>query len=277
MLARLTSAIVRGCLVAVMILIPSLLVPTVARDTSEIVLLVALFAAVLTTVEYAAVYPSIVEFRDAPPFNRIRYISLFVSILLISVVCRGEIQPSAFTNFVQAIGLLIGQVIDFPYSPVRLMLLMLPPDASFEDVTLLRTAAGLSYLISLMSLGIFVAILRFAGWPQGLTGFNVWTNLPTFDPTSSGDVVQRLIRDARVNIALGFFLPFLIPVAVRAGAVLFDPVTFGSYHTLIWTTVAWAFLPASLFMRGIAMRRVADMIADRRRRSQQSEGQFMAA
>jgi hypothetical protein len=277
MLARLTSAIVRGCLVALMILTPSLLLPTVSRDASEIVLLVAFFAAALTTIEYAASYPSIVEFRDAPPFNRIRFGSLLVSVLLISLVCRGEIQPSAFTGFVQAIGALIGHVIDFPFSPVRLMVLMLPEDTGPEQVALLRMSAGLAYLISLVSLGIFVAVLRFAGWPQGITGFNVWTNLPTFDPTASADVVQRLLRDARVNIALGFLLPFLIPMAVQAGAMLFAPVNFSSYHTLIWTTVAWAFLPASLFMRGIAMRRVADMIAERRRRARRDEAAFAAA
>lgn len=89
--------------------------------------------------------------------------------------------------------------------------------------------------------------------------------------------MQRLVRDARVNIALGFLLPFVIPVAVKAGAMVFEPVSFSSYHTLIWTTVAWAFLPASLFMRGIVMRRVADMIAERRRRARGDNAAFAAA
>jgi hypothetical protein len=266
MLTRLFSAIVRGALVALMIATPSLLLPNVTVDTSQIVVLVAIFAAILTIIEYASSYPSIVEFRDAPPFNRIRFISLMVSVALISIVCRGETQPSAFTAFVSAVGALIGQVIDFPYSPVRLMVAMLPSATGQQGVALMRTAAGLSYLISLVSLAIFVVILRFGGWPRSLTGFNVWVNLPTFDPTSGADVVQRLNRDAWLNLALGFLLPFLIPLVVRAGTVLFNPVEFTSHHTLIWTTVAWAFLPASLFMRGIAMRRVADMIAERRRK-----------
>jgi hypothetical protein len=45
----------------------------------------------------------------------------------------------------------------------------------------------------------------------------------------------------------------------------FQPLQLTSPQTLIWTMTAWSFLPASLFMRGIAMGRVADMIADRRR------------
>jgi hypothetical protein len=258
--------LVRGLLVALMIATPSLLLPNVHADTSQIVVLVAIFAAMLTTIEYASSYPSIVEFRDAPPFNRIRFLSLMVSVALISVLCRGETHPSAFTVFVQAVGALIGQVIDFPYSPVRLMVAMLPAQTSAEQMALVRNSAGLSYLISLVSLAIFVVVMRFAGWPRSLSGFNVWINLPTFDPTSGADVVQRLNRDAWLNLALGFLLPFLIPIAVQAGTVLFEPVQFASYHTLIWTMVAWAFLPASLFMRGIAMRRVADMIAERRRK-----------
>jgi hypothetical protein len=37
-----------------------------------------------------------------------------------------------------------------------------------------------------------------------------------------------------------------------------------SPQTLIWTMAAWAFLPASLLMRGVAMARVADMIRVKR-------------
>jgi hypothetical protein len=266
MLSKITSAFARGAMIALMIVTPSLLLPTVSGDTAQIVALVALFACVLTTIEYASTYPSIVEFRDAPPFNRIRFIALFLSVILISVVCRGETMPSVLTVFVEAVGTLIGQVIDFTYSPVRLMVLMLPSDAATEEISLVRTAAGLSYLISLMSLGVFVLILRIVGWPKGVAGFNVWVNLPTFDPSAGADVVARLNRDAWVNIGLGIVLPFLIPVVVGAGTNFFAPIHFDSDHTLIWTMAAWAFLPASLIMRGIAMGRVADMITERRRK-----------
>ena len=95
--------------------------------------------------------------------------------------------------------------------------------------------------------------------------FNVWINLPTFDPTTGGDVVDRLTRDSRVNIVLGFLLPFAIPVMMKIASLSLTPVTLENPHTLIWTMAAWAFLPASLFMRGIAMGRVANMIAEKRK------------
>jgi hypothetical protein len=48
-------------------------------------------------------------------------------------------------------------------------------------------------------------------------------------------------------------------------------------QTLVWTMTAWAFLPASLFMRGIAMGRVADLIAAKRRAAVDKSGELAAA
>ena len=47
----------------------------------------------------------------------------------------------------------------------------------------------------------------------------------------------------------------------------FQPITLESPQTLIWTMAGWAFLPASLFMRGVAMARIASMIAEKRRQN----------
>ena len=153
---------------------------------------------------------------------------------------------------------------DFPYSPVRLATLMVADGASLLQVMEIRTAAGTAYLISLISLSIFVILLKVGGWPRRDRAFNVWVNLPTFDPSAGADVVDRLQRDARINIALGFLLPFLIPAVIKLSSAGFEPLTLTSPQTLIWAMTAWAFLPASLFMRGIAMGRVATMIRETR-------------
>jgi hypothetical protein len=42
------------------------------------------------------------------------------------------------------------------------------------------------------------------------------------------------------------------------------PETLMSPQTLIWTIAAWAFLPASLLMRGVAMARIANMVRTKR-------------
>jgi len=267
-ISRLAYAVLRAVMVAILVSIPSLMLPGTGTDTAQIVALVAIFGAVLTIIEYTAAYPSLVEFRDAPPFNRIRFFSLLLTVLLLSIILRGEYGQSSLTLFLQAIGGLIGNAIDFPYSPVRLVVLMLPEQASSVHIDQVRTAAGMAYLISLTTLAVFIIVLRIQRWPLANGSFNVWVNLPTFDPTTGGDVVERLERDARFNIALAFLLPFMTPAAVKAAGSVFGAMSVENPHTLIWTVAAWAFLPTSLFMRGIAMGRVANMIAEKRRRAQ---------
>lgn len=276
--SQLTGALVRAVLVMVLVATPSLLLVDISSDTKQMVALVALFLGVLTFVEYNSTYPSLVEFRDAPPFNRIRFLMLFGTVFCLSVIERGKLLPSSLTEFMDAVGTLIGVSMDFPYSPVRLATLMIGDGASPDQVAAVRTAAGMAYLISLISLSIFVVALKSGNWPTRGRAFNVWVNLPTFDPTTGGDVVLRLQRDARVNIALGFLLPFLTPAVVMIASNGFEPLTMTSPQTLIWTITAWAFLPASLFMRGIAMARVAEMILASRAASRaRSERQFAAA
>jgi hypothetical protein len=264
-LSRVTGAAIRAVLVMFVIATPAILLIDLRADSQQMVALVALFAAVLTFVEYNSVYPGLYEFRDAPPFNRIRFLMLFATVFCLSAIERGRMQPSTMTELIHAVGALIGLSMDFPYSPVRLATLMMGANATEAQVGAVRTAAGMSYLISLISLAVFAVQLRLGQWPRRDKPFNVWVNLPTFDPTAGGDVVARLTRDARVNIALGFLLPFLIPAVVEVASVGFQPLQLTSPQTLIWTMTAWSFLPASLFMRGIAMGRVADMIADRRK------------
>ncbi len=245
---------------------PALLLPMLSSDTTQIVVLIAIFAAALTFFEYASDYPGLVEFRDAPPFNRIRFMGLYFTVLMLSVVVRGQTVDSVSTHFAQAVGSLIGQSIDIPYSPVRLITLILPETARARDVELLRTTSGMAYLISLVSLAIFIIQLRITNWPRTGGKFNVWVNLPMFDPTTGGDVVERLERDSRFNVALGFILPFLTPLIVKFASSFIGPISVINDMTVIWTITAWAFLPTSLFMRGIAMQRVADMIKEQRAR-----------
>lgn len=276
-MTRIAGAFVRAVLVAVMIVLPSVLLVDVTTDTQQIVALIAIFAAALTFVEYNAIYPSLVEFRDAKPFNRIRFLMLFATVFLLSLIERGRVEPSTLTELVEAVGALIGAAMDFPYSPVRLARLMMADGANQAQVEAVRTAAGMAYLTSLISLSVFVLMLRAGAWPQPGVPFNVWVNLPTFDPSAGGDVVNRLNRDARINIALGFLLPFLIPAVVGLTSSGFAPLQMTSSQTLIWTMTAWAFLPASLFMRGIAMGRIAGMIRDKQRLGMLSDGPFLHA
>lgn len=263
---RATGAAVRALLVMVLVVLPSVVLPGIGTDTKQIVALVALFAGILVFVEYNAVYPSLVEFRDGAPFNRIRYLMLLAIVLFLSVIAADRADSTTVTQLFRALGDAIGAALDFSYSPVRLATLMVDDTASPDQLADLRAAAGTAYLLSLLSLAVFVIVLKLEGWPSTKTAFNVWVNLPTFEPTAGGDVVDRLERDSRVNLAFGFLLPFLLPALISILTVGLPPRALTSSQTLVWAMGAWAFLPASFLMRGVAMARIADMVRFKRAR-----------
>ena len=265
MLTRLASALARAAIVLAVVLVPAILLPQTRTDTAMMVTLVGLAAGAFTFLEYFGRSPSLLEFRDAPPFNRLRIGALGITVLTLTLVLLNDVAPNTLSRLVTAVGGELGRAIDFPFSPVRLVILMMPEQTSAAALDEVRTAAGMSYLVSLLMLGSFVLSLRLRDWPSRRGVFNFWVNLPTIDPTQGGDVVARLQRDAQLNLVAGFLLPFLIPAVVKLAWAFVDPLALTEPHTLIWTMTAWAFLPASLLMRGIALNRVADMISAQRK------------
>ncbi len=252
---------------ALLIATPSLMLPSVNADASQIVLLLSLFAAALVFIEYFATYPSIIEFRYAPPFNRLRYVAVFLTVFMLSSIARAGTDPNALNGLIRSIGTLLGGLLDFPYSPVRLVMITLPTEMNLHDFSFVRIAAGMAYAFSLISLGVFYFLVRGLDWPARNGAFNVWVNLPLFDPTAGGDVLPRLYRDGRLNIVLGFLLPFLFPAFFKAISDVANPLNLADPQTLIWTVAIWAFFPAGLVMRGLAMVRIASMIDENRKRA----------
>lgn len=264
-LSQITGALVRAILVMVLVATPSVLLPGTGSDGKQMVALIALFAGVLVFVEYFSTYPGLIEFRDAPPYNRTRWLMLFLMVFFLSIAARNETSPTTTSALVAALAHVMGVALDFPYSPVRLVTLMLSEGREPGVAQDIRAAAGAAYMTALLVLGMFGLVLRLKNWPGTDRAFNVWVNLPTFDPSAGGDVVARLERDARVNLALGFLLPFVIPAIMQMGGMGLGTFDLASPQTLTWLISAWAFLPASLFMRGIAMGRIAARIRDRRK------------
>jgi len=266
-ISQLTHALVRAVLVALMVMSPSLLINPSATDTEDLVLILAIIMGSMVFLEYYGRSPSFIEFRFAPPFNRLRFVTFSASLVVISLIVRGETHPTETTALLTQLGAGLGAAIDFPYSPVRLMVIMLPVDASADLVLLMRVAAGIAYTCSLAMIFVFLTYVRLLGWPTRSGAFNVWINLPLFDPTGGGDVLKRLKRDAGLNIVIGALLPFVIPAVIKTASAMVTPMSMQDPQTLIWMVTIWAFLPASLLMRGIAMSRVADMIEEKRRRA----------
>lgn len=261
-----SGAIWRAALVALLILTPALMVPSTDPETGQILLVLALFAGAVVFTEYASAYPALIEFRFAAPFNRTRFALIALIVLLLSLLLRGQDHAGQLPLLVAGIAAVCGQMADFAGSPVRLLLAVLPDSLTGAERLMIRDGAALALVLAVTTIAGFVTAIRLNVWPMGHGPFNVWINLPTFDPTAGNDVVMRLQRHARVNVTLGILMPFLLPGVVLASAVMIQPVTFASPVSFIWGIALWAFVPAALVMRGVAMARVARMIRANRRR-----------
>lgn len=265
-LARLLGAVLRATLVVVVVAVPSLMIPGTTEEGAQMVMLVALTLGVFIAFEYGATFPALIEFRDAPPFNRVRILALLSVLMCLSAMAGGDASGSSLVLVLNALGLMVGQGLDFPVSPIAVLLAHLPAEPSPLSATQVKAMAGMAVLIAAVALAVFGVALRLGQWPNRDQAFNVWVNLPTFDPTTGGDVVPRLKRDARVNLILGIGAACILPTVGLRVANQVDLAVLASPHTLVWGVALWMFLPLSMVMRGLAMARIADMIRDRRAR-----------
>lgn len=113
MFTRVTGAFFRALLMALLVALPSLLLPNVSSDTSQITVLVALLAFLMTFIEYNSQYPSIIEFRYASPFNRLRFLALFCTVALLSLLLASTPGSRGFTGVLHSLGAAWGTVLDF--------------------------------------------------------------------------------------------------------------------------------------------------------------------
>ena len=278
MIKRIIGSAARALLMAIMVAIPSLVLPKTSTDAAQMAALIALVAAVVTFAEYYSEYPTFLEFREAPPFNRLRFFSLFLCVLFASLLlAEADRTGGAAPTLLHAVAASTAGALDIPFSPVRLMAIAFKDHPGVFDVETLTAISSLLMVTSLVALALFFVHARFVFWPIRKQAFNFWINLPLFDPTSGRDVLFRLKRDAHVNLALGFLLPFLIPALLRMWMGAFDPSRLAVPEVLIWVTCAWAFLPLTLMMRGIALFRVAALIEEKRRRAYAQEDDLQVA
>lgn len=272
MVSQVSGALFRAFCVAVLVAFPALLIPGIGPETAQVVTLLALALALVIFTEYNSACPSLIEFRDAKPYNRLRVLLLFFIVMFLTILVRMELMPTGFGMLIDALARRLGEVMDFPYSPVRLLVSALPAGLPAAHVAMVQAGAALVYCIGLLAIVCFFAAMAVGYWPQRNASFNVWINLPTFDPTAGNDIVDRLWRDARINIALGVCLPFLLPIVLRASSLLIQPVTLESPLAFVWGIACWAFVPLSLIMRGVAMARVARLIREKRREAAADDG-----
>lgn len=267
LIGHVSGALLRAVSVAFLVLIPSLLIGGANHGDAHFVVLLSLLAGAFVAAEYLSSSPSLIAFRNAPPYNRLRFGVLALCVVILTLSFRHAAQPGTMPGIMQSIAIILGNISDLPYSPVRLAVLILPMDTSEALIEVVRLSAGVCYTLSLMMVAIFALLVFGLNWPARQGAFNLWINLPMFDATCGSDIVMRLRIHARVNLILGFLLPFIVPALAFLAADFFSFARIETPQTLIWITCAWAFIPASMMMRGIAMLRISAMIEQKWRSS----------
>ncbi|KPP92457.1 MAG: integral membrane protein [Roseibaca calidilacus] len=268
-MSHVAQSFLRGLLVVAFVLLPAMLLPGISQDVAQAATLIALISGAVVMAEYAAAYPGLIEFRDAKPYNRLRFGMLVAVVLVLAVLQRGV--TAGDPGVLGAVALWLAGAFDFSFSPIRLLVLSLPQGLPVEHLLNVMASAALAFVMCFFGLLLFVGTMLMKYWPAKGSSFNVWINLPNFDPTKGVDVVQRLERDAQINVMLGVVLPFSLPVLLHLSSLLVQPLTFENSLTLVWGVAFWAFIPFSLIMRGIAMYRVTQLIRAQRRRIAEEE------
>lgn len=259
---RLVGAIIRALLVVTVVAIPSLLLPSASQGAVEFSLIIGSIIGFFTIFEYGSTNPGFVDFRFAPPYNRFRAFTIASQIIFVTLLSRSvelDLHDAAVLDWAQA----TGYYLDFKYSPVSEAINVVLSNASFSSTTaiLLVYAISMSFAIGVGGTLAFAIVLWVFKWPQDRDGFNLWANMPTFQPSEGSSVIKRLRRDSYVNIILAVVLIYALPYIPMYG---FDWLTvdiFENNQALVWATTLWVFIPTSLLARAAAMLKIARVIS----------------
>ena len=96
MLSRVAGALIRGALVAFMIAYPGLSLPVESDVAISLYGFLSLIGGAIVWIEYAFASPNLIEFRFCPPYNRLRYGSLMLILVLLVHLYPGRGLESKF-------------------------------------------------------------------------------------------------------------------------------------------------------------------------------------
>lgn len=258
LLKQLINALPRAGMVAALIALPAIVLPSASQENLYGVVIFALVFSLFIFFEYYSLFPSIIEFRFAPPVNRLRFGTLVLIVVLITAFYTDDLQTGIVHSF--------AGVFDQPFLPLGLASNAYTADIPPGFKVFFHDAAGLSYGLSLVSVAVFLLVVCVGSWPKRSSTFNLWVNMPLFSPTTGANVVTRLSMLGNFNILIGLVLPYLLPMLGTLAPRTFNPIMMQQEpYILVWVVALWAMLPAGLVIRGIAMLRVAKLIRDMRK------------
>ncbi len=256
MILRLTGAAVRAVVVAILVMLPAFLLSETSQSALEFTRILATIGAVFVIYEYGFPTPSVIEFRFAAPYNRIRYLLMLALTLapayLISTVLDGNVLTGIFAS----IAINGFAVLDFTYSPVAIVADTLAgSDWALREVV--GQAITLNIVISLSCVLAFCGAIFSNLWRFGDGNFNMWLNMPTYKSYDMTSLHKRLVNSAFASMLVAFLIPLFGPIIADIAIVWISNDGVLAPISITWVIAFWTYLPAIYVMRAVALAKVA--------------------
>lgn len=251
--AHYPGAALRALAVAAAVAAPSLAVAqSPVASGPELSLLVGAAAGLMVLFEYGARTPALVDFRFAPPLNRLRFATF---VLALAAATATAAWPAA-----GRLGLTLAEAMAGPASPVDLAAWAVTRASAPGPDPALRAAGALTLAAALIGLAGGGAWIWFGPWPGDVDRFNRWMNLPTFEPSDEGDAAPWLRRQGGLAALTGLALPVALTGLGAAASRLFAADLFAAPLAQVWAATIWAGLPACVLLRAVALLKLSRIV-----------------
>lgn len=256
MILRLTGAAVRAIFVAILVMLPAFLLSETSQSALEFTRILATIGAVFVIYEYGFPTPSVIEFRFAAPYNRIRFLLMLALILSPAYIISNTLDGNALTGILASVASNGFAIMDFSYSPVAMVANTLTGDNS-----MLREAAGqaiaLNIIISTSCVLAFCAAVFSNLWRFGGGNFNMWLNMPTYKSYDMTSLQKRLVNSAFASLLVAFLVPLFGPTIADIAVIWISDNGILAPLAIAWVIAFWTYLPAIYAMRAAALAKVA--------------------
>jgi hypothetical protein len=210
--------------------------------------------------EYVFAAPSLIEFRFCPPYNRMRYASLLLILVLMIYLGPDRILEGRYHAAVSYLSKLCLNVWNFQYSPVPAMAVVLGGGDPDNTIRFGRMAA-LALSVSVFYAAAYVVLSR--GFCKHLEceRFNLYLNLPAAALYGQALPRRQLRALGWLSLLAGLTLPFYVPVLLNAISDHFSLVGLTQGQLMIWTLALWAWVPGVALLRGVALHKISRLPA----------------
>ncbi len=256
MILRLTGAAVRAVCVAILVMLPAILLPQVTQSVVEYTRIFATIMAIFVLYEYGFPTSTIIEFRFAAPYNRIKYLLLFALVVAPSLMVSAALNGQEFNGILSVIATKGFALLDFPFSPVLIVADTFSENDTALGAVLARAIALNLVLVFACTLAFCVAVFSNL-WRFGGGGFNMWLNMPTYKSYEKNSLQERLSNSAFASVLIACLIPLFGPTLADVAMTFF---TFDGKITpivMVWSIAVWTFLPAMFLMRAAALVKIS--------------------